>query len=52
MGTFLVTIISCNQLMGIIHRLQNVMNLTTEQKIAIMWELKKVAPSCPLTIKK
>lgn len=53
MGTFLlVTIISCNQLMGILNRLQSVISLTTEQKIDIILELRKVVPSCPLIINK
>lgn len=51
MGTFIVTIITCNQLMGIIQRLQSIIHLTPEQKIAIVLELKNVVPSCPLTVK-
>ena len=52
MGTFLVAIITCNQLIEIVNRLQEIIQLTPEQKIAIVGELKKVTPSCPLIIKK
>jgi hypothetical protein len=35
----------------IANRLVNVKLLTPQQKSEILWELKKVVPSCPLIIK-
>jgi len=52
MVVFLSTIITCNQALGIIHRLTNVVGLTQSQKIEIISEVRKVAPSCPVTIQK
>lgn len=49
---FLTTIISCNQLLGIINRLEKVKILTWEQKISILQELNGVSTTCPLIIKK
>jgi hypothetical protein len=48
---FLVTILSCSDIVLIANRLVNVRLLTPEQKIEILRELKKVVPSCPLIIK-
>ena len=48
---FLTTILSCSDIMMIANRLVNVKLLTSEQKTEILWELKKVVPSCPLIIK-
>ena len=48
---FLTTILSCSDIAMIANRLVNVKLLTSEQKIEILRELKKVVPSCPLIIK-
>lgn len=48
---FLTTILSCSDIVMIANRLVNVRLLTSEQKIEILRELKKVVPSCPLIIK-
>lgn len=48
---FLTTILSCSDIAMIANRLVNVKLLTSEQKKEILWELKKVVPSCPLIIK-
>lgn len=48
---FLTTILSCSQIVVIANRLVNVKLLTPEQKTEIIWELKKVVPTCPLIIK-
>lgn len=51
-STFLLTFISCNQLNGIINRLESVASLTPIQKKEILIELKKTVPSCPIIIQK
>lgn len=48
---FLTTILSCNEVIGVLNRLQNIALLSSQQKIEILTELKKVAPSCPVIIK-
>jgi hypothetical protein len=48
---FLTTILSCNQVIGVLNRLQNIALLTPQQKTEILVELKKVVPSCPVIIK-
>lgn len=51
MGTLiLATLLSCNDLVGIANRLENSKSLTSEQKVAILNELKSVASSCPVEI--
>lgn len=50
MSIFLVTFLSCNQLLAIANRLQNIAMLTTQQKNEIMMELIKVVPTCPVII--
>lgn len=47
---FLTTILSCSDIAMIANRLVSVRLLTTQQKTEILWELKKVVPSCPLII--
>lgn len=48
MGTLILAIfISCADLSVIINRLQSSNSLTSEQKTAIIKELKDVTPSCP-----
>lgn len=44
------TIISCHQLFGIVNRIQQVLSLTSQQKNELIWELKKVVPSCPIKV--
>jgi hypothetical protein len=48
---FLTTILSCNQVIGVLNRLQNIALLSPQQKVEILAELKRVAPSCPVIIK-
>jgi hypothetical protein len=48
---FLTTILTCSDIIMIANRLVNVKLLTFQQKTEILWELKKVVPSCPLIIK-
>jgi hypothetical protein len=48
---FLTTILTCSDIAMIANRLVNVKLLTSQQKTEILWELKKVVPSCPLIIK-
>jgi hypothetical protein len=48
---FLTTILNCNQVMGVLTRLQNIALLTPQQRVEIAIELKKVVPSCPVIIK-
>jgi hypothetical protein len=48
---FLTTILTCSDIVMIANRLVNVKLLTSRQKSEILWELKKVVPSCPLIIK-
>jgi hypothetical protein len=48
---FLITTISCAQAMGVLNRLTSVVGLTERQKNEIVVELKKIIPSCPITIK-
>ncbi len=48
---FLTTILNCNQVMGVLVRLQNIALLTPQQRVEIVTELKRVVPSCPVIIK-
>jgi hypothetical protein len=51
MGTlFLTTVLSCSQVLTIANRLVNVSLLSNKQKTEILFELRKVVPSCPLII--
>jgi hypothetical protein len=52
MSIFLVTFLNCSQVLAIANKLQNIAMLTPEQKIAIVDELRKVVPTCPVIIKK
>jgi hypothetical protein len=51
MNIFLITFLSCNQVFAISNKLQNIAMLSPEQKIAIVEELKKIVPTCPVVIK-
>jgi hypothetical protein len=48
----LTTVISCSQALSIINRVTSVVGLNDKQKFEIISELKKIVPSCPITIKK
>lgn len=48
---FLVTILSCEQVILIANRLQSIALLTPQQRIGIIQELKKSVPTCPVVIK-
>lgn len=47
---FLTTIISCQQAVGLVNRLQEVVGLNYNQKVQIMQEIMKVIPNCPVII--
>jgi len=49
---FLTTIITCNQLLGIVNRISQHSSLNYKQRIGIVIELQKHIPSCPVIIKK
>lgn len=52
MGTlFLTTVLSCSQVLTIANRLVSISLLSSKQKTEILFELRKVVPSCPLIIK-
>ena len=52
MGSLLLTtVLSCNQVISILNRLQNITLLSPQQKTEILVELKRVVPSCPVIIK-
>lgn len=46
----LSTILSCNQVLAIANRLQQVLMLTPHQRYEILVELRKVVPTCPVII--
>lgn len=48
---FSATIISCSQALQIVDRLQKIVGLTPIQRKEILIEMKKVIPSCPVTVK-
>jgi hypothetical protein len=52
MVAILSTIISCSQAFSLVNRITNVVGLTPQQKIEIIKEVRKVVPSCPVTIQK
>lgn len=53
MGTlFLITILSCSQVQGILMRIQKADYLNSEQKNEVIEELKSAVPTCPIFIKK
>jgi hypothetical protein len=49
---FFSTIISCSDAVSIVNRLVSVVGLTPKQKVEIVSELRKIVPTCPITIKK
>jgi hypothetical protein len=52
MVAILSTIISCSQAFSLVNRITNVVGLTPHQKVEIVDEIRKVIPSCPVTIQK
>lgn len=48
----LITVISCNQAISILHRITSVVGLTEVQKKEIIFEIRKVIPSCPIKVDK
>lgn len=46
----LSTILSCNQVLAMVNRLQQVLMLSPQQKYEIIMELRKVVPTCPVII--
>jgi hypothetical protein len=49
---FLTTILSCNQLLGIINRVFRNTSISYQQRYEIITELQKYIPSCPVIIQK
>jgi hypothetical protein len=47
---FLVTILTCNQVIGIVSRLRKIALLSPQQQNEIVYELQKAVPSCPVKI--
>ena len=52
MVVILSTIITCSQAFSLVNRMTNVVGLTPQQKLEIIKEVRKVVPSCPVTIQK
>lgn len=48
----LSTVITCSDAVGIVNRIIFSIGLTPKQKIEIITELRKLIPTCPVTIKK
>jgi hypothetical protein len=46
------TIITCSDALFILNKVTSVVGLTPKQKVEIISELKRLIPSCPITIKK
>ena len=47
-----ISIITCSQAFGLANRISNVVGLTPQQQIDVIQEIRKVIPSCPVTIQK
>lgn len=52
MVVLLSTILSCSQAFGLVSRISSVVGLTPQQKLDVIHEIRKVVPSCPVTIQK
>ena len=52
MVVILSTVITCSQAISLANRITNVVGLSPQQKIEIIKEMRKVVPSCPVTIQK
>lgn len=48
---FLTTILSCQQVIGIVSKLQKIALLSPQQKMEIVELLRASVPSCPVIIK-
>jgi hypothetical protein len=48
---FLTTVISCSDAVKIINRVSSIVGLNAKQRIEIITEIRKVIPTCPVTIK-
>lgn len=46
------TIITCSDAVGLINRIASSIKLTQQQKTEVISELRKMIPTCPVTIKK
>ena len=46
----LTTILTCQQVIAIANRLQNIAFLNSQQKVEIILELRNSVPSCPVKI--
>ena len=46
------TIITCSDALNLIHRLTRVVGLSEVQRTEIIQEIRKVIPSCPVTVVK
>lgn len=49
---FASTIITCSQAINVINRVSSVAGLSELQRKEIILELKKIIPSCPVTVLK
>jgi len=47
-----LSIITCSQAFGLVNRISNVVGLTPQQRLDVIQEVRKVIPSCPVTIQK
>ena len=52
MVVLLSTILTCSQAFGLVNRIANVVGLTPQQRLEIVHEIRKVVPTCPVTIQK
>ena len=52
MVVILSAVITCSQAISLINRITNVAGLNSQQKLEIVKEVRKVVPSCPVTIQK
>jgi hypothetical protein len=52
MVVLLSTILSCSQAFSLVNRISSVVGLTPQQRLEVINEIRKVVPSCPVTIQK
>jgi len=52
MVVILSTILSCSQAFGLVNKITSIAALTPQQRLDIIQEVRKVVPSCPVTIQK
>ena len=48
----LSTVITCSGAIAVLNRLTSVVRLTSQQKMEIVFEIKQIIPTCPITVKK